>query len=491
MVAMARVGNAFISASPVLLAITGVVALGSASFVPVPLFVKVLLVGLGAVCVAAGLVVGYAVQVQMQCRATAYLDALSRMECTELLASDLDRALPRPVEHHACGMVLRRVRNAMVRLAEKLQAADQARAAGEVRLRAVQLDHEQMRAILDSIPVPVLGVNGFGELTLANVAAAELFELPALTEGRVAFDTCIGVPALQELVADIARRKSPAQRAVEFELTLRDGTRRNFRAVSRYLAGSGELAQTARVVVILTDVSDHKATQKRHAEFVSAVSHEMKTPLAGIRAYVELLADGEAEDEATRDEFLSIINSQVDRLQRLIDNLLNLARIEAGVVEVHKRLLSANEVLQEAFHVVQPAAQQKQIDYRCELSSMHLAVHADRDMLLQAAINLLSNAVKYTPEHGQVILRSRLHDGWVEFEVQDTGVGLSPEDAEKIFQKFYRVKKDSKMASGTGLGLPLAKHIIEEVHGGTIRVESQLGKGSIFRVSLPTGRAER
>ena len=116
---------------------------------------------------------------------------------------------------------------------------------------------------------------------------------------------------------------------------------------------------------------------------------------------------------------------------------------------------------------------------------MYLSVLADRDMLMQVAINLLSNAIKYTPEQGCVTLRSRMADDEVEFEVADTGVGLSSEDQVKVFEKFYRVKKDRGMAQGTGLGLPLAKHIVEDVHGGRITVESAAGSGSVFRVSLP------
>src|SRR5439155_21599021 len=159
--------------------------------------------------------------------------------------------------------------------------------------------------------------------------------------------------------------------------------------------------------------------------------------LSSIRAYVELLVDGEAEDDATREEFLGVVNSQADRLQRLVDNLLNLARIEAGVVSVNKNALSLNELLAEALSVMEPAAKDKNIALAAEYSPLYLGVLADRDMLLQAAINLLSNAVKYTRPGGSVTLRSRLSDQEVIFEVQDTGVGLSPEDCQKVFEKFY------------------------------------------------------
>jgi two-component system phosphate regulon sensor histidine kinase PhoR len=211
----------------------------------------------------------------------------------------------------------------------------------------------------------------------------------------------------------------------------------------------------------------------------------MKTPLASIRAYVELLADGDAEDEQTREEFFGVINSQVDRLQRLIENLLNLARIEAGVVNVNKQERSLNELLQEAVNVVQPAAESKGINLCTELSPLYLSVLADRDTMLQAAINLMSNALKYTHPGGSVTLRSRLDDQRVIFEVEDTGVGLSHEDCAKVFERFYRVRKDEQMAPGTGLGLPLVKHMVEDIHAGKIEVTSELGKGSMFRVVLP------
>jgi signal transduction histidine kinase len=117
---------------------------------------------------------------------------------------------------------------------------------------------------------------------------------------------------------------------------------------------------------------------------------------------------------------------------------------------------------------------------------MYMGVLVDRDMAMQSAINLLSNAVKYTESGGKVTLRSRMEDNAAVFEVEDTGVGLSEEDCLRVFDKFYRVKKDQKMASGTGLGLPLAKHIVEDVHGGELTLSSQLGAGSVFRITLPT-----
>ncbi|MCA9270644.1 MAG: PAS domain-containing protein, partial [Planctomycetales bacterium] len=379
------------------------------------------------------------------------------------------------------------LRNYLLALGEAYQKTDCDRARAEVRSRRMATQNDQMRSILEGLPEPVVAVDQYDELMLANSSARKLFHLPEDDGERQALKALAECKQLLELLGDSRRRRSQFQRETELQLGAEGDQQRWYNATIAPVAvkaGAAENEPTP-VVAVLRDVSEQKEIQRRHAEFVSSVSHEMKTPLAGIKAYVELLADGDAEDEAEQEQFLEVINGQADRLQRLIDNLLNIARIEAGVVTVNKQPQSLNEVLEEAFRVVEPTAQQKHIALASELSSMHMSVLIDRDMILQSAINLLSNAIKYTPEDGQVTLRSRTAEGQVVFEVQDTGVGLCPEDCQKVFGKFYRVKKNAQMAGGTGLGLPLAKHIVEDVHRGQLTVESVEGAGSTFRVTLP------
>lgn len=375
-------------------------------------------------------------------------------------------------------------------LAERLRASENERVRTEVRVRQMDSEHGQLEEIVSSLSNPVLAIDQFDELALSNTSARQLFDLPTEASEESAIRRLLSCQELVKILIDTRRRKAPSQRTTEIKLTDKHGHEQLYQAICRSVraasdADGPEDVSEQRAVAVLTEISDQKAIHKRHAEFVSAAAHEMKTPLAGIKAYVELLADGEAEDDETREEFLGVINGQADRLQRLIDNMLNLARIEAGVVEVRKQTYSLNELLEEAADVVGPAAERKRIQLAVDLSSMYLGVFADRDMILQSAINLLSNAIKYTGVGGTVTLRSRLDGTEAAFEVEDTGVGLSPEDCEKVFDRFYRVKKDSQMASGTGLGLPLAKHIVEDVHGGRLALKSELGKGSIFRVALP------
>ncbi|KKK62977.1 hypothetical protein LCGC14_2998940 [marine sediment metagenome] len=158
---------------------------------------------------------------------------------------------------------------------------------------------------------------------------------------------------------------------------------------------------------------------------------------------------------------------------------------EAGEFEIKRSVFDLDAVVGECVQTARPTAEQKEIELKLDTDPV-AEYSGDRDRVGQLFDNLLSNAIKYTPDKGRVALRSRLEDNQVRFEVQDTGVGLSEEDCQRVFEKFYRVGKDKNMAAGTGLGLPLAKHIVEDVHGGSLSAESTLGEGSTFAVTLPS-----
>jgi len=418
--------------------------------------------------------------------AVRYIDRLCELDSTLVQEENALDLAPVRKEDAQWRELAQRVRRRMAEFARQADAIEMARSGVEVRFRRIAAERDQLREILMNLADPVLAIDSFGEVVLANTSAERLLDIHTSDEAHPIFEQLARCQDLIGILTETRKRKTCTQKNGEVAVASPDGKERFFRVSCRTLATQQHAVGGERgAVAVLTDISNLKAIQKRNAEFVSSVSHEMKTPLSSIRAYVELLVDGEAEDDATREEFLGVINNQADRLQRLIDNLLNLARIEAGVVAVNKSPQSLNERLAEAVRVLEPTAEQKQIRLTTEFSELYLGVLGDRDMLLQAAINLISNALKYTHSGGSVTVRSRLNDKEVIFEVEDTGVGLSPDDCRRVFEKFYRVKKDREMAQGTGLGLALVKHIVEDVHGGRIEVESELGHGSTFRVILP------
>ncbi len=418
-----------------------------------------------------------------------YFEALGHFDTNDP-DSNNDALLPSLRQDNPWYNTAHQLKDHLTDLHWRVQDAENDRTALEVRAKRTTALYEQAQSILDGLAEPVVAINNLNEVVLANRSAETLFEFDLNTTEQRAADKLLHCDALIDLLMETQHRTGATRRSGEVQLSEGKDDDQWYRATACGVPslgdGCGEHDQVNGAVAVLRDINESKAIQKRHADFVSSVSHEMKSPLAGIKAYVELLADGDAKDEATSEEFLGIINSQTDRLQRLIDNLLNLARIEAGVVRVSKTPRSLNELLEEAISVNALTAESKQIELKVELSPMYLGVLVDRDLMLQAAINLLSNAVKYTPEGGTVSLRSRLRGNEVVFEVEDTGVGLSADDCERVFEKFYRVTKTHDMAEGTGLGLPLARHIVEDVHGGRLSVSSEVGAGSTFSVTLPS-----
>ncbi len=457
---------------------------------PAPILRVALLTGGAALAV---LVSGLSAERHLAASQTArrYIDMLCQLDASAWLSGSGGNMPDLPTSN-AFRPVLSSVRKCLQQLAERVEEAEHQKSAAEARVHRVAIERDQLKEILSGLTDPVVAVDSYGSVILANSPATKLLHLPATAE-HPALEQLARCEELVSLLTETRKRRCNNSRTTEVKLDDDAGRQHWFRISCRTFAdeagANSALPASQGAVAVLTDITHEKAIQKRNAEFVSSVSHEMKTPLASVRAYVELLADGDAEDEATREEFLGVIHSQTERLQRLIDNLLNLSRIEAGVVDVNKAPRSLNELLEETVNLLQPAAAHKRMELVTDLSPLYLGVLADRDTLLQAAINLVSNALKYTPEGGRVTVRSRLADESVVFEVQDTGVGLNAEDKQKVFEKFYRVKKDQQMAAGTGLGLPLVKHIVEDVHSGRIEVDSEPGQGSIFRIVLPSMNA--
>jgi two-component system, OmpR family, phosphate regulon sensor histidine kinase PhoR len=233
-------------------------------------------------------------------------------------------------------------------------------------------------------------------------------------------------------------------------------------------------------------MTKEKEVAEMKNDFVSNVSHELRTPLASIKAYVEMLIDGEATDDKTKNEFYEVIQGEANRLSRLIDNILNISRIESGLVKVNKQPQSLAVIMKEAIEVISPQAKVKKIEVKEQLTPVFYQTIADRDMLYQAVLNLLSNAVKYTPEGGTITVMNEVNEAKKKVcaRISDTGVGIPPKDLPFVFDKFYRAEANNRMAKGTGLGLSLVKHIVETVHHGRILVESVQGKGSTFGFEL-------
>ena len=253
------------------------------------------------------------------------------------------------------------------------------------------------------------------------------------------------------------------------------------------MSSPGAPKEVGGVVTILRDITREKEISQMKSDFVSQASHELRTPIASINAYVEMLLDAEAQDEATKQEFYTIIKSEAERLSRMIDNMLNISRIEAGIVSVDRSEVDFAKVIREVIETMQPQAKAKNIMLLERIGPLIYTAEADRDMMHQVILNLVSNAVKYTPEGGRATVSVETDDNSrsILVSIQDTGLGIPPEAIDKVFGKFFRIESYKRMAKGTGLGLNLVKHIVETVHHGQVGVSSEVGMGSRFWFTVP------
>jgi heavy metal sensor kinase len=247
------------------------------------------------------------------------------------------------------------------------------------------------------------------------------------------------------------------------------------------VGGSGdELDEVAHAFNRTLTRLEHAVGEMR--QFSTALAHELRTPLAALRGEIELaMLDSRAADDV-RQRFASQIE-EIDKLKRLIDRLLTLARAEAGQIPLAHERVDLRDLTRSVAEQIEPVAKFKAIEFECECESA--IVRGDAAWLERLLLNLLDNAIKFTPPQGSVTLRLSQDDGYARIQVRDTGVGISPAVVPHIFDRFFRADPARSPATdGVGLGLSLAKWIVDR-HNGRIEVDSQPGKGSVFTVRLP------
>ncbi len=241
------------------------------------------------------------------------------------------------------------------------------------------------------------------------------------------------------------------------------------------------------IAVLLRDVTREREVEKMKTDFVSIVSHELRTPLSAIKGAVDNLLDGiGGELGDVQQKCLTISKRNIDRLSRLISDLLDISRIEAGKIQVIKQPADISVIIKDVLFFFKEIAEGKKILLEAEIDENIPVLSFDSDKITQVITNLVGNAVKFTPAGGKITVKVFLSGDYLQLDVIDTGMGISRQDLEKVFDKFYQVvRPETKgMYKGTGLGLPITKGIVEK-HNGKIWAESELGKGSKFSFTLP------
>jgi two-component system phosphate regulon sensor histidine kinase PhoR len=339
----------------------------------------------------------------------------------------------------------------------------------DTRLQALQSDDALLAAIIESINEGVVAVDSQRRVVRIN------------RTGRVWLDVKADTP----FGADLLPRDRELQDALTEAL---EG--RVVEPIESVIAGR-TLAITARplgaggAVLALYDLTGTRRLENVRRDFVANVSHELKTPLTAIRGFAETLVS-ELSDKAQHSQFADTIRSNAERMHHLVDDLLDLSRIESGGWEPDPRWVDINAAAADALAPYRSAAAERGVTLKVAVGEHAAAVKADAVALRQALTNLVENAIRYTGQGGEVVVSSRSDgiDVWI--VVRDTGAGIAPEHLPRVFERFYRADASrSRAAGGTGLGLAIVKHLVE-AHGGRVVAESELGKGTTISLLFPS-----
>jgi signal transduction histidine kinase len=380
------------------------------------------------------------------------------------------------------------------RVVQQRLAAPQSESLRERVQRSIQQGrHSQLDAVLNSIPEGIATTDGDGCMTYANTPMAVMMELECEVSANGDKDWSAGGT---HMIEQLANRGKIAEdnpllleenrgRPVVIELIGEEQGQRRILRVARYPILTDGNGNFDSHVWTLRDVTQQKLAEEMRDQFVDTATHELRTPLANIKAYAETLALADVIDIEQQKQFLNTINSEATRLARFVDDLLSVSSMELGSLSLNKQVTELGRMLNEVLAKIRPQVDEKDLTLEIVLPEKLPEPEIDKDKIATVLVNLLGNAVKYTPDGGRVTFRVNITDQHIEISVEDTGVGIAKEEIPKVFDKFFR-SSDPRVQeqTGTGIGLALAQEVVR-LHGGRINVESELNKGSAFSVVLP------
>jgi len=351
------------------------------------------------------------------------------------------------------------------------------------RIAHVEVSRDNFLTILNSLSEPIFILDREGNITFLNEAARRLVQDRISPEGRRYYEIFEDY-YINEMVEETIKSLEPQEGTL---VTYIENDKKYFHVkVIPVDLKSGDKI----FVILFHDVTKERKLDEMRREFIATVSHELRTPLTSIHGYAETLLEDDLENKELVKRFLKIIEEESARMTHLINDLLDLEKMEESSVEFEMKELDLCEVVDYVYRIVQPIAEENEVEL--EIDCEDVTVKGNKERLIQMLLNLVDNAVKYTSlkEKGEKKVWVRAYDTpeWVVIEVEDTGPGIPKEAQSRIFEKFFRVDKArSRKMGGTGLGLTIVKTIVDR-HGGKIEVESEVGQGTLMRVLLPRGR---
>lgn len=346
-------------------------------------------------------------------------------------------------------------------------------------VKTQEMQQDRLSTLIESIGSGLILIDNRGYIILINKAYKEIFDVNPNQYLYKEYYAVLEHNEVTKLVEEIFMTEQKVIRQMLLPLAIE---RRYFEVFGAPIIGTNN--EWKGVLLVFHDITEIKKLEQMRKNFVANVSHELKTPITSIKGFSETLLDGAMKDEATLEAFLSIILKESDRLQSLIQELLDLSKIEQQGFQLNMEKVDIMHLLEEIRMMLKGKAEEKEIFLKIVPRDTGLFVNGDYYRLKQVFINLVSNAINYTPLGGHIEIAVIEKETKVLIQIKDTGVGIEKKEIPRIFERFYRVDNSrSRNSGGTGLGLAIVKHIVE-AHKGSISVQSEVDKGSTFTISL-------
>ena len=373
------------------------------------------------------------------------------------------------------------------RIADK--KASRSKMAGAFNAMAEQMErrwenakrrNRAMSMITNTMVAGVVALDNNLNVLMLNPAARDMLGTTGSCEGMSISEATHDVK-LNSVFAEAMEKEGVNM----FDVSMLVPKSHNERPLRMYCSALNEDGRVVGVLALIEDITELKRLEQLRTDFAANVSHELKTPLTSIRGFVETLQAGAINDPVMAQKFLGIIDSETERLARLINDILSISKLESGDDQAERQQLALNELVNRRIQLLAKQANEKRITLTHNENAPQILIWANRDRIEQLLTNVIDNAIKYTPDGGTVTVTLYKDDTTAYFSCADTGIGIAEENLPRLFERFYRVDKGrSRSMGGTGLGLAIVKHIVNSLNGH-IEVHSKLGEGTEFLISLP------
>lgn len=352
----------------------------------------------------------------------------------------------------------------------------------EERLLEVAFEKTRLNTIINSITDGVLVVNKEGLAVLFNPAVLRFLQLSEIKVEEYILDKLH--PEILELINKFLLSESREKRYYTIQLEIKPNREFFIEASASAVFHPGD--NLAGVVIVFKDITELKRIELIKSQFVSMVSHELKAPIAAVYGFLKLMSDVNIKlSDQQKQDYLNRSMIRLDGLLKMVNDLLDISRMELKTVKREIKQVSIKEVIESVLELFQIEIQKKGITTYFEHTDELVLINADNEEISRLFTNLISNSIKYNREQGSLIIKSYVEGNYIITEIKDTGIGMKPEEKQKLFSEFFRAKNEfTKNVSGTGLGLSIVKRIIES-YSGKIEVESEFGIGTTFRVYFP------